>query len=264
MKRAAALLAAAAWAAAGADVPQNQVRGREIVNQALQALGGDKFLAMENRVESGRFYSFYREQLSGLVRARIYTRYAADPKPEELGLRERQSFGKKEEEFASLFTEKEALQVTFRGLRPFPMAAYERYKDTAMRNIFYLLRCRLKEPGLIFEFRETTVIENSPLEVVDITDSQNRVVSVYFHRTTHLPMRQVFRRRDPETRNLTEETTIYNKYRESSGVMWPWSVVRTRDGSRVYEMYSDGVDINTKLDPALFEPSPTAKRLKPE
>ena len=76
-----------------------QERGKKVVDEALAALGGEHFLAMRDRVETGRAYSFYREKLSGLARATIYTRYLIRPEPPQLGffgLRERQNFGKKE------------------------------------------------------------------------------------------------------------------------------------------------------------------------
>ena len=38
-------------------------RGKRVVNEALQAVGGKAYLAMEDRVESGRAYSFYRQEL---------------------------------------------------------------------------------------------------------------------------------------------------------------------------------------------------------
>ncbi len=41
-------------------------RGKQVVDDAIAALGGDKFLAMQDRVESGRAYSFYRENFSVL------------------------------------------------------------------------------------------------------------------------------------------------------------------------------------------------------
>ena len=43
----------------------------------IYALGGDAFRNMRTRTETGRAYSFYREQLSGLSVARIYTKYLA-------------------------------------------------------------------------------------------------------------------------------------------------------------------------------------------
>ena len=246
--------------AAASAQPSN--RGRAIVEQSLAGLGGPKFMAMENRVEQGRLYSFYREQLNGLATARVYTKY--EQPAGSIATRERQSFGKKEEDYAYLFTDKEGVQVTFRGVRPLPAGQYEKYVDTTLRNIFYMLRYRMDELGMVFEFKETAVFDNNPVEVVNITDAENRTVTVYFHRTTHLPIRQVFIRRDPLTKERMEEMTVYNKYRDVSGVMWPWSVVRFRNGSKIFEMYSESVTINGKLDTSLFAPPLGAKRLKGE
>src|SRR5947209_9571392 len=85
--------------AALAQTPAEQ-RGKNLIDDAIQALGGDKFLKMEDRIESGRAYSFYREEISGLSIAKMYTRYitiAQGKSGEQLGLRERQSFGKNED-----------------------------------------------------------------------------------------------------------------------------------------------------------------------
>lgn len=74
----------------------NEQRGKRVVDEALSALGGDHYLAMRDRVEAGRAYSFYNENLTGLALAKIYTRYLAGPDtPGLLSVRERQAFGKK-------------------------------------------------------------------------------------------------------------------------------------------------------------------------
>jgi len=53
------LLACCALASAAAETAAE--RGKRVVGEALQALGGDAFLHMQDRVESGRGYGFYRE-----------------------------------------------------------------------------------------------------------------------------------------------------------------------------------------------------------
>src|SRR5215472_15970200 len=50
-----------------------QERGKRVVNECLQALGGDRYMNMQTREIGGRAYSFYREQLSGQSLAKIYT-----------------------------------------------------------------------------------------------------------------------------------------------------------------------------------------------
>jgi hypothetical protein len=240
-----------------------QERGKRVVMAALDALGGERFLSMNDRVESGRAYSFYREKLSGLTRATIYTRYLPDPKPATLAIRERQMFGK-HEDFGVLITEDgEGWDVTFRGARPLPKAQMERYHDTTLHNIFYILRQRLKEPGMIFESQGSDVIDNMPVEIVDISDANNEVTTVYFHQSSKLPVRQKFLRRDPVTRERHEEVTIFSKYRDAGGVQWPFAIQRQRDGDKLFEMYSDSVEVNKKLPDAEFLLPSDVKRLKP-
>jgi hypothetical protein len=240
-----------------------QERGKRVVMAALDALGGDRFLAMNDRVESGRAYSFYREKLSGLSRATIYTRYLPPAKPGTLAVRERQMFGK-HEDFGVLITEDaEGWDVTFRGARPLPKAQMERYHDTTLHNILYILRQRLKEPGMIFESLGSDVIDNMPVEIVDISDANNEVTTVYFHQSTKLPVRQKFLRRDLVTRERHEEVTIFSKYRDAGGVQWPFAIQRLRDGDKLFEMYSDTVEIDKKLPDAEFQLPSDVRRLKP-
>lgn len=244
------LAAALAW---GADTSQEH--GKHIIDEAVAALGGDRFLNMQDRVESGRAYSFYREQLSGLSIAKIYTRYLTRPEPPVsgfFGVREREAFGKKEES-AVLLTETEGYNVTFRGAYPLPQDQYERFRESTLRNVFYILRQRLGEPGMTFESRGADVIDNQPVEVVDIIDNDNRVVTVYFQLSTKLPVRQVTVRRDPLTHDPIEEVSLYTKYRDiGGGVMWPFDMSRARNGEKIFEIFSDSVTIDKGLADNLF------------
>jgi hypothetical protein len=250
--------------ASGADTSAE--RGKHTIDQAIAALGGDHFLNMPDRVESGRVYSFYREKLSGLSFAKIYTRYLIRPEPPVagfFGVREREAFGRKEDS-AVLLTETEGYNVTYRGAYPLSQDEYERFRESTLRNIFYILRQRLGEPGLTFESRHSDVIDNQPVEVVDITDNDNRVVTVYFHLSTKLPVRQVTVRRDPHTNQPIEEITVYNKYREVSGVMWPYEIERERNGEKIFEIFSDSVTINKGLTDNLFTLPADKKILGPK
>jgi hypothetical protein len=240
-------------------------RGKRIVNECVEALGGQKFLAVNDIVQSGRAYSFYRDKLTGLTIARTATRYlnkVEDPS-QTLAILERQDFGKKLD-YGILFQQDDAYEITFRGARPLATDRFERYKHYTIADIFYILRERLHEPGLIFEGRGADVWNNFPIEIVEITDARNEVVTVYFHKTTKLPVREVSTRRDPATKEKIDEETLYTKYRESDGVQWPLTVQRNRNGERIYEMFSDSLEIDKKLpDKNMFELPAGMKKLKP-
>jgi hypothetical protein len=250
---------------ARAESPEQ--RGKRVIDECIQALGGDNFLNMQTRVESGRAYSFYRDRLSGLAIATIYTHYDSGitDTTHNLAQHERDNYDKKQD-YGTLFTDTEAFDITYRGARPLPADRFARYKDTTLRDIFYILRTRLHEPGWIIESKGADVIENRPVEIVDLTDSDNVTTTVYFDQTNKVPLRQVFFRRDTVTKDRNEEVTHFTKYRDTGdGVQWPYAIERDRNGEKVYEIFSNSVEVNSKkATDDLFRLPSGITLLKPE
>jgi len=255
MKTIWAALLAAVMAGAGARAESIEQKGKRIVEEALEAMGGSAFLALQDREETGRAYSFYHEKLSGLAVAHIYTRYLIRPEPPEigyLGVREREAFGKKQEDVI-LFTQGTGYELTFRGARPLPDARIAQFKAGTLRNIFYILRQRMGEAGLVFISRGSDFFDNRPVEIVDITDANNETVTVHFDQATKLPTWQRFYRRDPINNDKLEEVSIFDKYRDvGGGVKWPFTIRRERNGEKIFEMYSEKVVANQGLKDDLF------------
>jgi hypothetical protein len=236
-------------------------RGKRVIGEAVAALGGENFLSMQDRVEEGRAYSFFRDRLTGLARAKISVRYLSGAPKDGVAQRERQAFGK-DEDYLILFTENKGYQVTFRGAKPLPEERWERYLESTRRNVLYILRHRLKEPGMIFEGKGADVWQNNPVEIVDITDAENNVVTVYFSRNTKLPMYQTYTLRDPKTKDRDVFSTAFAKYRDvGNGVQWPFHIRSERNGEKTFEMFADAVTINRGLTDNEFTLSAATKVL---
>ena len=239
-------------------------RGKRVVNEALQAVGGKAFLAMEDRVESGRAYSFFRQELEGLSIAKIYTRYVtagARDSPPSANAR----ISARTNRAAACFSTRTARGRSPSAARACWSRSASKTGGTArLRNIFYILRQRLNEPGMDFYSRGSDLYENLPVEIVDITDSNGLTVTVYFSASTKLPVRQVLKRRNPEYKDFDTEETIFAKYRDvGGGVMWPFSIRRSRNGEKLYEIYSESVQINKNLKDDLFTLPAKLKILPP-
>jgi hypothetical protein len=241
-------------------------RGKKIIDETIQAIGGEKFLTMEDRIESGRAYSFYNGQISGLSIAKIYTRYitvANNKTSQELGQREREVFGK-DQDASVMFTEQGAWEITWRGAKELPKDRVDRYRDTTLRNVFYIFRQRLHEPGMTFEWRGADVLDNQPVEIVDITDGDNRTVKLYVHQSTKLPVRQVYTHYNTEQKQRDEEVTLFSRYRDAGGIQWPHQIRRERNGEKIYEIFSESVAIDKDLTDELFTlPAPGSNPAKP-
>ena len=228
-------------------------RGKRLVEKVVDALGGDAFRSMQTRTEIGRAYSFYREELNGLATARIYTKYLAPTAHAGILELQRQEYGKKQED-AVLFTTDEAYDVTYRGAKPLADDKVKQFRESTLHDVFYILRQRLSEPGIEFEAAGADVVENQPVQTLDIFDAENRNVRVWVNSDTFLPVKQRFYRWDPVINDRREEVSRYTKYRDAgSGVMWPYTVSRERDTEKNFEMYSERVTINDPLKDSLFE-----------
>jgi hypothetical protein len=241
-----------------------EIRGKKIMDDALEALGGNTFLTMMDRTESGRAYSYYHEQITGLSVAKIYTRYLTVPPAksgEELGQKEKEVFGKTEDT-SLLFLEKEGWDISWRGSKQIDDERFDRYRESTLRNVLYIFRQRLKEPGMIFEYQGSDVIENLPVDLVDITDSENRVIRVQFHQSTKLPVRQTYKRKNAVTKEQDEEVTLFARYLDAGGMQWPRQIRRERNGDKTYEIFSESVKINKDLADNLFT-VPDAGAMKP-
>lgn len=234
-----------------------QEKGRKLIAEAQQALGGDKFMGMRDRVEEGRAYSYYRERLSGLDVARFETMYA--DAASGVKQRDRQLFGKKQDYSVVFSGDGKGWDVSFRGAKPMEEEVVKNWEEGVLRNAMYILRCRTAEKDIIFERRGQEVFDNQPVEIVDVTDNQNREVAIYLNATTKLPIRGYFKRQNQKDKGWDEQDTRYSKYRLTQGVMWPWAITRSRNGERNLELYSNEVLINSGLPASNFEIGPGAK-----
>jgi hypothetical protein len=232
-----------------------QEQGKQLVLKSIEALGGDAFLKMKNLTQAGRAYAFYRQDLSGLA---VFTRYEtyealrADPPRDWLPVSRRDVYTEKGDYYA-LYKNGQGWEVTFRGARPLPKERVEQYRDSMRRNYFYFLRYRLDEPDLYFYYKGTEIINNVPTEAVEIADGEGESVTVNLRMSDHLPVQQVYLRRDPKTRIPSEEKSIYSKYRETDGVTLPWNIRQERDGEKIFEFFGNAAQINQPLNAGLFD-----------
>jgi hypothetical protein len=251
----AGLLAFCPLFAASGQAQTRQEEGRKLVDQALAALGGEKFLSVRSMVQNGRAYAFYRQDVRGLAKMTIFHKYEPmkpDAEPGWLPISRRMVFTEKGD-YYELFRNGKGWEVTFRGARPLEEERLHRYREATQRDFFYFLRYRLNEPGLYFYHKGFEIIDNVPTEAVDITDAESETITVYIRRSDNLPVQQVYTRRDPKTRIPYVEKSVFSKYRNVDGVMVPWNLRNERDGDKIFEMFGASAEINKALGPEVFE-----------
>lgn len=251
------LAAGTLWAAETA-----KDRGKLVIDKTIDALGGEAFRSMRTRTEIGRAYSFYRDKISGLSIARIYTKYLEPDGKTPIYELQKQVLGKKQEDTV-LYTTNEAYDVTYRGAKPLPDDQVKKFRDSALHNIFYILRERLSEPGIEFESAGIDVVENQPVNIVDVYDSENRNIRVWINSDTFLPARQRYYSWDPLINDRHEEVAHFTKYRMvGGGIMWPYETQRDEDGEKASQLLLEQVTVNDPMADSMFELPNGIKMLK--
>jgi hypothetical protein len=262
-----ALLLAAAAGLALAQTPAlplapSQIKGKQMIDKAIVALGDSAFQHMHSVTTYGRIYGFFHDKLSGLDLARTYREYDDELPTKGLGVKERQVLGKKQD-YSYLYLPDQAFDITFRGARPIPDESWQKYVRGTQNDIIYILRFRLKEPGLQFDYIGSDVFLSNHVEVVEVSDSHDITIRVYFDHNSMLPIRQTYTWLDPATHERNEEVTIYDKWRNAGfGVMWPFSIERERNGYKTYQSFCDSVEVDKALPAKIFDLPPGITILK--
>ena len=115
-----------------------------------------------------------------------------------------------------------------------------------------MLRSRMNEDGVEFRYAGTDIVDLKEVEWIEFSDRDHRALRMAVEKSTHLPLRWVVEKRDPETRERTEVATSYTQFISLDGVLTPLSITRTQNGRRVTQTYLSSCKYNSNLSPQLF------------
>ena len=227
-----------------APAGEPEKKARELLGQTVTALGGPAFRNLKTSRIEGRIYAFRRGGLSGLAQVVEYVRY-----PDK----QREEYGKGKEEIQIVNGDK-GWTLDIHGAKPLSAQEMKEYRETESMHGFYILRYRLGEEGSTVEYGGRDLWENREVDAVRFIDAENRTVTFSLDRLTHLPVRVVWVRRDPQTRERIEETEIFSNYLTSNGVTAARHIMRLRNGNRIFEAFIRGVRYNMEFPDSLFTP----------
>lgn len=249
------LLAISVFAQTGAtsssqSVPADQENPRKakgIVDQMIQALGGEAYLNIQDISQEGRSYTLYHGQPRG--GGVIFWRYYKYPD------KDRTEFTKKRDVIYINNGDK-GYEITFRGTHaqdPKELADFLRRRHYALDAI---LRKWLAEPGVALFYEGQSVAEAKSVDQVTVMNSRNEAVTLFINSDTHLPVKKTFTWRDPTDKQRNTEDEIYDNYREARGITTPFTVTRFFNGEMTSQRFLTSVTYNHGLSDSKFEPQP--------
>lgn len=225
---------------------ENTRKARALVDQAIQALGGQTFLTIRDREQQGRGFSFHHGRPNG--NGAVFWSFSEFPDKERVEIT-------KERDIAELYIGSKGYEITYKGPHPVEPKDLVDYLRRRQFSLDMVLRTWVNDPGVIFLYEGMANAAQHPAWQVTLINTKNESVTLDFDQDTHLPVRKAFEWRDPVDRQKNLEEEIYENYRQVSGVMVPFNVTRYFNGDMASQRFMNSVTINQGLDQAMFDPN---------
>jgi len=237
--------AAAQTSAPSNPATENAQKAKEIIQKTIAAMGGQAYLSFTGYKQLGRGYGFYRGSSTGV--GVPYTRYYGYPDKERL-----EFF--KDGEWVIIHNGEKGYDTTFRGTRLEDPKDNAEYNRRRLYSLDYVLRGWAQDPKTAFFYDGSTIAETRPVHQITLMNAQNQNVTLYISTSTYLPVKKSYTWRDPEYRELSEESELFDNWRTVQGIATPHLYTRTLNGEMNSQRFIKSVTYNTEITEALFTP----------
>jgi hypothetical protein len=221
----------------------NARKARQILDQMIQALGGQAYMSIQDMSQEGRGYSFYQGKPDSL--GTVFWLFWKFPDKQRVELT-------KQRDIITINNGDDGYDVTYRGTAledKEQLQTYNRYRKHSLENV---LRVWLTKPNVALFYDGTAVAEQKATDSVTVMDGDDSV-TIFVDRYTHLPVKKTFTWRDPNDRLRNEEAEIYDAFRPEQGVMTPHVTMRSRNGETTSQRFITSVKYNAGLADSMFD-----------
>jgi hypothetical protein len=222
----------------------NAQKARMLLDQAIQAMGGQAWLGVQDMEQQGRSYGYSHGQPSSL--GTVFWRFWKFPDKDRIELT-------KQRDVVYVNVGDKGYEVTFKGTasqEPEQLADYNRRQRHSLEVV---LRQWLNQPGVALFYDGPAVAEQKPADSVTILTADNDSVTLFLDSHTHLPIKRSFEWRDPADRLKNLEVEIFDNWRLEQGVMTPHSLMRSHNGDITNQRFITSVRYNVGVPDSLFQ-----------
>ncbi|HXA77063.1 MAG TPA: hypothetical protein VNV41_08000 [Candidatus Acidoferrales bacterium] len=222
---------------------QSAAKARKILDQAVEAMGGNAYLNVHDVTCIGRIGQFdHAGEVTGFGKFIDYTQPPFKERQENLPKRN----------IIQVYNGDKGWDLDRGGVSDAPRSDVTDFKEETQKDLDYILRRRSHEPGMVLRYGGPDVVDLKQAEWVEMVDSDNRTIRIAFADNTHLPIRKMVETRDPRMQRKTEEIEYYSNYHPIDGVQTPFQITRERNQIKIFQVFFDKCDYNTSVADALF------------
>jgi hypothetical protein len=235
-------------------------RGRKLLDEMLEELGGDIWLNRRNVRQVGHVARFFRGAPTGIViDFNAVDQFASGDRPEamRIGFLTDKSiiFPGKKVDVVQIWINNTGHEVTYRGNAKLPQDQVDDYFRRQDHSIESIYRVWLKAPGVMVVAEGSTMVERRLTERVSILSANNDAVTLDIDAQTHLPRRRTFETRNPKFKDIDEDAEEYDDYHTIQGFPTPFTITRYHNGDMSSQTFFSKIEYDVDLPPGTFDPN---------
>jgi hypothetical protein len=250
---------------AAGETPEQ--RGRKLLDQMLEALGGDAWLNRKNVRELGHLARFFQGAPTGIVIDFTETRqFAKGDRPDamRIGFITDKSMilpGKKID-IVQIWIDNTGHEVTYKGNTTLPQPQIDDYYRRQDHSIESIFRVWLKSPGVMILDEGSTMVERRLTERVSVLSANNDAVTLDIDIATHLPRRRTFEWRNTTFKDRDEDAEEYDDYHTIQGLPTAFTITRYHNGDMASQTFLTKVEYDVDTPPSTFDPNVLLQKKK--
>ena len=227
---------------------ESSQKARALLNQAIQALGGQAYLNYQDMQQQGRTYLFYHGQPEG--GGTQFWLFWKAPDKERIELTKKRNV-------IYIHSDDKGYEITYKGTRAEEEKDLKDYLQQREFSVANVLRHWTRDPAVALFYEGGTFAENKPAEQISLINGRNQGVTLLLDSQTHLPVRKSYILRDPETRERDDEAEVYANYHLVQGIQVPYDITRLHNGEMLRQRFLERVSYNNNLPDSLFNATVT-------
>jgi hypothetical protein len=232
---------------------QSAAKGKQILQQLIDGLGGPTYLEVKDSDCEGRLARFgHNGEMTGYTNFKDFWRYPDSNRTEY----------SKKGVIINLYVGDKGWTLDKGGVSELSAASVADFQDQARRDIHNLLRRRLNEPGMAIRYGGADVVDLRPIDWVDLTDSYGHNFRLAVDKTTHWLVRSMVSTEDKANESRDVETNIYTNFQLMDGVRTAMQIAQDRNGRRSSQVFFATCKYNSNLPADLFSKASLDKRFQ--
>jgi len=239
-------------------------KARALLDQSIEALGGQPYLTFESRSENGRYYPLHHGRTDSTgIPYNYYLKYPDKDRFEVIHIKSYHIIpgqidigGVKatgQFDIVVIHNGDKGYETTFKGTSAIDKTEMQTYLRRRPHSPEWVYRKWLNDPTVALFYDGLTIVDSKPAEVVTLLNSKDDSVSVALDQITHYPLRISYSWRDPKDKQKNTEEEVYDNYKPEQGIMTPHSITRYYNGEMSQQRFITTASYNMKLPDTLFE-----------